>query len=246
MKWLDKLPGAIEKAFTGFWWLLVIGPAIAISTWSLTYLAYYKGHIPLPLACLVSAVFDGGAIGAFHIAMQWQRKYGSFGISAQLAALLFAGSSAFLNWSHGRLVNLPLAVCFMLAMPPIVALVTLELWLRFQHRGTLRKRPMPKPEPMAWFLFPKRSFKLLRSIVGHRMNELENTAVPVYNVLQNVDMKAARAWLQDNGFQPGYTGRISRDLLEVYAKAIASKSNGHSAINGKDLKELTESQQELN
>jgi hypothetical protein len=248
MKWLDKLPGAIEKAFNSFWWLLVVGPAIAISTWSLTYLAYYKGHVPLVLACLVSAVFDGGSIGSFSLAMSWQRKYGTFGMSAQIAAILFAGSSAYLNWSHGALINAPIAIRFLLAAPPVVALVMLELTLRFRHRGNVRKRPMPKPESAAWMLFPFRSFKLLRSIVGHRMAELEGTAIPAYNVLNDTPMPVIRAWLQDNGFQPGYSGRISRELLETYAKAMTAKSNGngHGRINGKDLKQLTNTPDELN
>jgi Protein of unknown function (DUF2637) len=246
--WIDKLPRLAEKAFTQFWVLLIITPALAISTWSLATLAIDKGHLPIALAVCISAIFDGAALGSYHIALQWQREHHSFGLSAQFAAVLFAASSCYLNWSHGKLLGLPTSLCYLLAAPSVVTLLMLEIYLRLKHRGNIRKRPVPRPELAAFILFPMRSFKLLRSIVGHRMNELEGTAIPAYNVLNDTPMPVIRAWLQDNGFQPGYSGRISRELLETYAKAMTAKSNGngHGKINGKDLKQLTNTPDELN
>ena len=201
-------------------------PAIGISTWSLAILALTHG-VPVFLAGGVSACYDGGAIGAFYISLQWQRKYQSNGLSAQLAAILFAASSFYLNWNHGVLMGYPMAVRYLLAMPSVIALIILELWLRFLHRGTLRK-PVPKPEFMAWVLFPFNSFKTLKHGYRVRLTQLRGETLPI--AIGEVDTETIRTWLRERGYKPGFTGPISREHRAIYAAA----NNGGSDNNGKD------------
>src|SRR5271165_732391 len=216
MRGVNKTMERIERIFSGFWWLLIVVPAIGISTWSLAYLAYHLGGLPIILAGGVSACYDGGAIGAFYISLQWQRKYESSGLSAQLAALLFAASSFYLNWNHGALMGYPIAVRYLLAMPSVIALITLELWLRFLHRGTL-KRPVPKPEAMAWVLFPWQSLKNLRIAYWNRLMIQRGESIPL--ATGQVDSETIRLWLRSNGYTVGFTGPISKELKGIYAAA---------------------------
>lgn len=211
----------LERIFSGFWWLLVVAPAIGISTWSLAWLAMHYG-VPQFLAYSVSACYDGGAIAAFYISLQWQIKYKSSGLSAQLAAILFAGSSFYLNWNHGVLIGYPIPVRYLLAMPSIVALITLELWLRFMHRGSIVK-PVPKPELMAWLLFPRQSLINLRIAYWNRLLLQRGETIPL--ATGQIDTETIRSWLRSNGYKVGYTGPISKTHREIYAQSLNGKDS---------------------
>lgn len=214
----DTVISVIDGVFSGFWWLLVVVPAVGISTWSLGWLAYKEGGLPIFLAAGVSACFDGGAIAAFYISLQWQRKYQSSGMSAQLAALLFAGSSFYLNWNHGVIMGYPPAVRYLLAMPSVVALITLELWLRYKHRAVFR--PVPKPELMAWILFPRQSFANLRTAYRNRLEEQTGVVIPLAS--GQIDTELMRSWLRSQGIKVAFTGPISAEHRRLYARAHAN------------------------
>jgi hypothetical protein len=224
----------LEKLIFKFAWLVVIAAALSISTWSLTELGR-SGGLALPIACLISAAYDGGAIASSLIALRWSQQFSSSGGLARLATILFAGSSSWLNWQHGVELSNTIAIRYLLALPPIIAVVILELYLHFLHRGSLKRAGKitdgyPHIDGLAWLLFPFKTIHHLRVVVKRRLDSVTGIKSTAVIAVRPPGMqKSVRAWAREQGYPVGLRGRIPREIENLYARAMA---NGHELTEG--------------
>ena len=171
----------LERAFNRFGWLIVMSAALGFSTWSLYYIARHYGA-PAPAAVVVSMFFDGAAVLCADYSLKYART-GDSGFIPQLGVFTLAGLSAYLNSQHAQLNHDPSAARILFAAPPIVAVVIYEFHVRWERRRALRNSGripavMPVFGRYAWFLFPLRTIKVLRSITAGRLAMIHATNTP--------------------------------------------------------------------
>lgn len=159
-------------------WLVIIAAALGLSTWSLYALAHDTYRVPMALAAVVSAVFDGGALVAADLRLAHARE-GESGGGARLAVLAFAAGSVFLNATHALhdAYGTPGAVLF--SAPAVVAMIVFELKSRHTYRTELGRHgrlapPLPPFGKLAGLLHPLATFTKVRDITGSRI-----TSIPV-------------------------------------------------------------------
>lgn len=245
----------ISAFLTRFGWLVVVVSALSISTWSLFWVGIRYG-LPVPIAGLVSASFDGAALVSADLALRYARTHGDSGLAARLCVLAFAGASAWLNSQHAALAHDPNPARIMFAFPPVVAVVVFELSNRWIRRGALRAAgrvaaPLPAFGRWAWLLFPLRTLRTVRHIVRGRLDRAEQSAGVITTQLPELDEPAAepnprtvragkrknprkadrtrviRAWARVNGMRIGDTGPIPGPVLEAWQADQHALSNGH-------------------
>lgn len=209
----------VERVIGNLGWLLVILAGVTISSWSLYSLARV-GKIPPVIAGLTGITYDGLAFVSSVQAMAWNRLPNAYGIGSRLAMLSAAGLSAYLNYEHGKLLALPLPVCLMLASAPLAGLWALENHVRYLHKASSQRLPLPKPEAVVWALFPIKAWKLLRAAVESRMEELGAVKIPMAR--GDVTPEQMREWLRAQGIEVGYSGPISAEHRRMYAKAMSN------------------------
>lgn len=161
-------------------WLTVVTTALTLSAWSLYWVARRYG-LPIPLACIVSASFDGSAIVCADLALRYARTNGDSGLGPRLGVFTLAGLSAYLNMQHAVIAHDPGPARILFAAPPVIAVTLFEFHSRWERRSALRRAGrVPAAVPVfgrwAWMLFPLRTPKLLRRVVGSRMAGIETQA----------------------------------------------------------------------
>lgn len=164
------------KTFARFAWVPAILASLAISTYSLFWVARMWGLPPL-LAAGVSTVFDGAALTFADLALRYARTHGDSGLAPRLAVLILAGLSAYLNSWHAVLSGDPFAARILYATPPVVSIALFELHTRWERRAALRRAGrVPAALPVfgrwAWVLFPIRTLRALRSVVAFRLETI--------------------------------------------------------------------------
>lgn len=163
-------------------WILVVAAALAISNWSLAYVARSWG-VPGWLPWIVSAVFDGVALLCADLALKAARLGDStFAPSAGL--LIFGGASAAFNSYHAQLAGLPAAAWVFYAFPPLAALAAVELQLRHDRRSALREagriaEPLPAFGGATWLNLPWSTYRAQREIMAYRQTSTLAAATPV-------------------------------------------------------------------
>lgn len=159
--------------WVGFGLVLIV--ALVLSGWSMATLALGFFGLPIWLAVAVSIAFDGAAIYTAILASEYSKTEDS-GLSARLSTFGFVGVSAYLNWQHAVLLGLTVPGQVFFLVPPLVAWILFEQFLRFEHRQELRKRgrvaqAMPVLGRLAWMRFPAKTFKAWSSVVLYRLNK---------------------------------------------------------------------------
>lgn len=170
----------VRSWLSRFGWLAVAGAALAISTWSLFWVGRHFG-LPVPIACLVSASFDGAALVSADLALRYARTHGDSGFLPRFFVFVFAGSSAYLNSTHAGLAGFPNPARVLFAVPPIVAVVVFELhdrWERRRFRRAAGRVPAALPAfgMWAWCLFPRQTLHNVKAVVEFRMNNAVSAA----------------------------------------------------------------------
>jgi hypothetical protein len=149
----------------------VLAAALSFSAWSLFFVARYLGA-PVPVAVVVSTIFDGTAIWLADLAMESARE-GDSSAGARFFVFLLAGVSAYLNTLHQQYGGYPADSRILWAAPPIAAVIAYEFTARHIYRKQLRAAnvipsKLPRFDMAAWVLFPVNTMKQMKKIVEHR------------------------------------------------------------------------------
>jgi hypothetical protein len=207
-------------------WLIVVGIALLLSNWSLAYVGRSWG-VPWQLAVGVSAVFDGVALLCADLALTAARRGDStFGPSAFLLA--FGGASAYFNGYHAILAGLPLAAEVFFAVPPVAALVAVELQLRSDRRQALREAgriadPLPAFGGATWLNMPYPAWKAQRSVMKHRLTAKLRGATGQRDQRPQADGQPVAAGSGSRAAAPGAgSKRASAPGLQLAEQRIAT------------------------
>jgi len=155
---------------------LVLVTALAISWWSMFTMAANEFGMPAYLAAAVSIAFDGAAIYVAVLASEYAKSEDS-GFMARLATMGFVALSAWLNWQHAGMMDLPLAGKVFFSAPSLVSGLLFEMALKFTNKTELRKRgrvaqAMPVFGKMAWARYPTKTFKAFSKVVLFRLDKV--------------------------------------------------------------------------
>ena len=171
-----SVPAAI---FSRFLWLIILTPILAVSGYSLFWIARHFG-VPWFIAIAMSTCFDGVCL----LSADYSLRYAQAGMSGSVSrrvVWLFAFVAAFLQTYHARLGNEPPGAWIMWAALPIGAVLVYEQHIRWERRTALARAghiypaPIPQWGLASWILFPMRTLNGengLRDIVSARSNAL--------------------------------------------------------------------------
>jgi hypothetical protein len=225
----------IERAINQFAWLIVVVAALSLSGWSLFFVGRHYG-LPVSLAVIVSAAFDGSAIVCAELALRYARSAGDSGLAPRIVVFIMAGLSAYLNSQHATLAHDPSAARILYAVPPIVAVVVFELHSRFERKAALKRagrvaQSLPVFGKWAWVLFPIRTLGTVRRLVAFRVSRASNE-VPEDFVIKGAtdagrafveseqealpEPKLVRAWAIGRGMEISDRGRIPGYITAAY------------------------------
>jgi uncharacterized protein DUF2637 len=249
----------LETIIGRFSWAVVVSTALALSAWSLYWVGRRYG-LPIPLAAVVSACFDGAAITCADLALRYARTNGDSGLGPRIGVFTLAGISAFLNMQHAVLAHDPPAARVLFAMPPIVAVVLFEFHSRYARRGALRRAgrvpsKLPPIDRWAWLLFPARTLGVLRRIVGFRLEltaskagvSASNSGVSetrtvvsgefravsqTLTVPGETDQRAVREWARVRGLGVGDRGPVPQEVTTAYLAELTAGNPAASNGNG--------------
>jgi hypothetical protein len=157
-------------------WPFIIGAALAISWWSLYVLAHEQYGMPKQLAVVVSTVYDGGALVLADLSQRYARTPDS-GMGPRILMIALIGVSAWLNWSHARMLHYTAPGQVMFASPPVVAGALFEIEQRFMHRDALRRfgrvaPALPAFGRWSWTLHPVKTIRRVYAITAHRVDSV--------------------------------------------------------------------------
>lgn len=229
---------SLEKLINSIGWLVVVGSALTLSAWSLYWVGRRYG-LPIPLAILVSAAFDGAGIVSADLTLKYARTHGDSGFGPRLGVLTLAGMSAYLNMQHAILAHDPFAARVLYSVPPITAVTMFELHSRYERRAALKRAgrvapALPAFGRNAWLLFPLRTLRVSRQIVGFRISSIQREAFPELPETKPqlvsgssetlpVDSATIRSWAQTVGLPVSDRGPIPQSVVNDYMQAIESK-----------------------
>lgn len=165
-----------RSAISRLSWPIIIGAALAISWWSLYVLASEQYGMPKYLAAVVSTVYDGGALVLADLSQRYARTTDS-GMAPRALMLALIAASAWLNWSHAKMLHYSPPGQLMFASPPAVAGALFEIEQRFMHRDALRKNGRVAPALPAfgrwsWTLHPVKTIHRVYAITAHRVDSV--------------------------------------------------------------------------
>jgi len=234
---------------TRFGWLIVAGAALIMSAYSLYWVGRHYG-VPPVIAGMISVIFDGAAVISCDLALKYARSHDS-GFAPRMVVFLAAAASAYLNAQHAILDGLPRPAVVLFSSPPIIAVIMLELHTRFTKRAAMKRAGrVPAALPIigrtAWVLFPIRSYRTIRRIVGARLRMLE-TQAGVSGTLGEVSgsignsadsspkPQVVRAWARLQGISVPERGPLPHSVTTAYILAITTAETPretHAGSNG--------------
>jgi Protein of unknown function (DUF2637) len=221
---IKRKVGESVKYLYRFGWAISAAVALAVSAYSLFYVGRAWG-LPLVLAGGVSLIFDGASIVSAEMSLRISRVSGHSGASARIMTVAFAGLSAWINSYHAQLAHQPNA-WVLYAAPPIVAVCLFEQHVRYESRAA-RKRAgrvaLPAIHPLAWVLYPMRTPRIYRGLVGRQLGELEG--MPVEEPTSKPETRTVRAWAQGKGIEVRPMGALPRAVVEAYMEEAGSNGS---------------------
>lgn len=160
--------------------VLVMSAALAVGTWSIYTLLTQKLHAPQPIAILGCGMFDIAAL-FFALLSQKYAVTTDSGLAPRLAMLAMVGTSAWVNWQHGKLEGWGTVGSVILAAAPVIAELAFEMFHRYAHRETLRAlgrvaQTLPVLGKWAWLAHPFRSRKTIDAHIRAALTEHEAVA----------------------------------------------------------------------
>lgn len=176
-------------------WYYVLVAALTIGGWSVYHLLYARLHLPWLIAVGGALVFDGAGL----IFSEYARAAIERGRGFLLPALLMLGTvatSSYINYSHGISLGWGTAGGAVLGAVPVlletlfVAHVLDARMTALKDGGLLPER-LPRVGILGAILFPKRSFKAVRTVVGRRLDAIEHgPPTPVTVIVERVGTPA--------------------------------------------------------
>ena len=113
----------------------------------------------------------------------------------------------------------PGAAGILYASPPIIAVVLFDQHVRYEARAARRRAGrvapnLPPISPSAWFLFPVRTPRLVRGLVGRQLDAIE---IPTEIIPeQAASVRVIRLWAQSVGMDVAPTGALPKSVIEAY------------------------------
>lgn len=251
---LGARSSAVARTVRGFLWLAVLGPILGVSAWSMYYVARYLGAPPAVAIC-ASTCFDGVAL----LCADYSLRYAQAGLSGSVARTvvrLFALLGAYIQTLHAKIGGGPPGSWLFWASLPIGAVTVYEVHIRFERRKALAQSGVHYPAPLpafglvTWALFPIKTYKSLREIVGKRkeailvaararttlaetreekpqrlvgLPSLNTKAKPKAGVNAHSPKRAHRQWLKDHNYPVGDRARIPAHLLRIAEEGMAKE-----------------------
>jgi hypothetical protein len=180
-----------KTTLTGSLWLIVLVPLLAISGYSLYFVATALG-VPKLFAIPMSAGFDGTTL----LAAEYSLRYAQAGLSGsgprtvvRLGALL----AAFIQTLHARLGHEPAGSWALWAALPILAVVVYDIHIRWERRRALAAAGVAYPAPLpafgsvTWIMFPMSTWSSMRGIVEARRGAVVEAANKRHTTLDGRD-----------------------------------------------------------
>lgn len=157
--------------------------ALAMSWWSI-YTVGRHLDIPVVLAGGLSSVFDLAALVLVGLSQQYAAtRHAGSGAGPRLALLLMLAGSVFLNVRHAQISGAGATGMVAYAAPAVVAVLLVELHLRFanhQTRHDLGRVAPTLPVLGGWavVLYPGRSLRVIRTVVAARLDDIAASVGP--------------------------------------------------------------------
>lgn len=180
-----------KTTLTGSLWLIVLVPLLAISGYSLYFVATALG-VPKLFAIPMSAGFDGTTL----LAAEYSLRYAQAGLSGsgpravvRMGALL----AAFIQTLHARLGHEPAGSWALWAALPILAVVVYDIHIRWERRralaaaGVAYPAPLPSFGAVTWVMFPITTWSSMRGIVEKRRGAVVEAANKRHTTLDGRD-----------------------------------------------------------
>jgi len=196
--------GLISKSL----WLCVLVPILAVSAYSLYYVARHLG-VPPWIAWSMSTCFDGVALLAADYSLKYAQE-GMSGSGPRTVVRVFALLAAFVQTMHARIGEQPPGSWVLWASLPIGAVTVYEIHIRWERRKALARAGWSYPAPLpafglaTWVLFPVKSVEGLRAIVGKRKDAIVEVAQQRATVTIVTDVAEPKKALEtkDNDAKP--------------------------------------------
>jgi|SRR5271163_2491393 len=206
-----------------FGWLVSLTAAMVMSTLSLYFVGIHYG-LPVYAAALTSACIDGAAIVTANQAIEAaERQESSFGPS--MWVVVFAGASAYFNAQHAFILGGPNAARYFYALPPIVAVVIYERHIKdVRDKASKRAVHLPRFERAVWFMFPFRTFKIMRNTIGAELTVYEGENL---SLIANATPETIRIWAKTNGVKVNDRG----PLPSAVVKAFLAQNNNSPRVS---------------
>src|SRR5271167_2971914 len=150
-----------------FGWLIVLGLTMAMSNYSLYFVARHLGT-PAIFAIMAGPIFDGTALLFADYSLKHART-GSPDSGDRIAVFLCAGLSAYLNSQHALIAGQIPAARIFWAAPPILAVWAYDRHIKWERRRALANAGRVAPNlpvfgKWAWTLFPIKTLKIARTV----------------------------------------------------------------------------------
>jgi hypothetical protein len=179
----SRLGAFLRSTYTRVTWVLVLVPILAVSAYSLFWIARHWG-VPWYIAIFFSSCFDGAALAGANYSLKYAEK-GMSPAKPQAFVRVLAVLAAFLQTFHARLDGEPPGAWAMWASLPVIAVVLYDIHIQFERRkaqaraGTIYPSPMPKYGLARWILFPLKTLTDYKDILVARTKALQTVALTV-------------------------------------------------------------------
>ncbi len=212
-----------------FLWLIVLCPVLAVSAFSMFWIARSFG-IPPWIAFALSTCFDGVVL----LAADYGLKYAQAGASGALpraVVVVWAGIAAYVQTFHARLAHEPAGSWVLWASLPVAAVLIYEIHMRWAKRKGLAAagRPYPAPLPAfglaTWVMFPIKSWFGMRAIVGKRREAIERAVAERPVLVTIIEPKVVRA----KAIEPD-VAKEQKEIRRINEQRSLRGPNAHSPV----------------
>ena len=221
------------KAVTRFSWVPALLASLAISTYSLYWVARAWGMPPV-LASLVSTIFDFASLTFADLSLRIARTHGDSALMPRIAVIFLAAGSAWLNSYHPLLAgHTAVGARLLYAAPPVITVWLFEAHMRYERRSALKRagrvaEALPVFGRWAWLLFPLRTLGALRSVVASRLESIAQANGIVVNSVKPqpaslsgaLPVKKIRYWAKLQGFDVPDRGPLRQEIVNAYESSM--------------------------